>query len=410
MKAARPMKLNLKLMILISILLMDVLAGMEFDLFVPSFPELQAQFSLTPFWVETLVSLNFIGYCLSLFLVGDFADRFGRKPVIVAGLAVFIAGSALCLFAGAYFELALGRFLQGVGIAAPSILSFLIIADTYPIKQQQFLYAMLNGSRNVAVAIAPVIGSYITLAFHWHGNFVTLLSLSALTLAVTLAFIPAHAASAQTNIAASVSYFSIFKSGLLLLFISEMTFSCAPYWIFVGIAPLLYMNELGVSLHHFGLYQGSLALVFALGSVIYGLAIKNMVYKQHRMLTLGALLQLFSIGSLCLALLTKTINPLMITLSFIPFIIAQIIPGTILYPLSLHALPEAKGRIAAIISAASFIVSAIGLQTAGYFYEGSFLSLGSILIAFIVVALLLLCWVVVRLKPVLATTNSPHVG
>ena len=49
-------------MVLATIILMDILSGMEFDLFVPSFPELQSYFSLSPFWVETLLSVNFAGY------------------------------------------------------------------------------------------------------------------------------------------------------------------------------------------------------------------------------------------------------------------------------------------------------------------------------------------------------------
>src|SRR3989338_1619420 len=129
----------------------------------------------------------------------------------------------------------------------------------------------------------------------------------------------------------------------------QAQFHLTPYWIFVGIAPLLYMNELGVSLHHFGLYQGSLALVFAIGSVIYALVIKSISYTQNGMLTFGVLLQALSIISLVATLFSGTTNPLTITLSFIPFIIAQIIPGTILYPMSLHVLPEAKGRIAPVI-------------------------------------------------------------
>lgn len=389
---------NIQFMLLTSIILMDVLGGMEFDLFVPSFPELQAQFGLTPFWVETLISLNFIGYCLSLFLVGSLADHYGRKPVIVLGLAVFVVGSTFCYFAHGYHALALGRFLQGVGIASPCILSFLVIADAFPLKEQQFLYAMLNGSRNVAVAISPVVGSYITLLFHWHGNFLTLILLGLLTLVVTVIFIPTNQVPTPQKTTGKGNYLSIFQSSTLLLYISEMAASCAPYWIFVGIAPLLYMNELGVSLHHFGLYQGSLALVFALGSVVYGFWIKNISYTQNGMLRFGIQLQTFSIFTLFLALVFKTVDPLIITLSFTPFIIAQIIPGTILYPISLHIIPEAKGRVAAVISSVSFIVSAIGLQVAGYFYEGSFLSLGVILLVFIILAQVLLYCVVNQLK------------
>ena len=119
-------------------------------------------------------------YCLSLFFVGGLADRYGRKPILLLGLTLFIMGSLLCLWAPFYLLLLIGRFLHGVGIAAPAILSFLIIADSYPLKQQQVFMAMMNGIMNTAVAASPVLGSYITFYFHWQGNFITLLALALL--------------------------------------------------------------------------------------------------------------------------------------------------------------------------------------------------------------------------------------
>jgi MFS transporter, DHA1 family, multidrug resistance protein len=84
-----------KSMVLVTVILMDLLTGMEFDLFVPSFPELQSHFNLSPFWVEALLSANFIGYCLSLIFLGDLSDRYGRKPIILLGLMTFVIGIAV---------------------------------------------------------------------------------------------------------------------------------------------------------------------------------------------------------------------------------------------------------------------------------------------------------------------------
>src|ERR1700678_2813784 len=95
-----------KTLLLTTVIFMGLLAGTEFDLFVPSFPELQSQFSLSSFWVEALLSVNFIGYCLSLFFVGSLADRYGRKPIILCGLITFIIGSIFCLET-TYFNLLL---------------------------------------------------------------------------------------------------------------------------------------------------------------------------------------------------------------------------------------------------------------------------------------------------------------
>jgi DHA1 family bicyclomycin/chloramphenicol resistance-like MFS transporter len=378
-------------MVLATIILMDLLTGMEFDLFVPSFPELKNQFSLTPFWAEALLSINFAGYCFSLFFVGSLADRYGRKPIIVMGLLTFIIGSFFCLWALSYLFLLIGRFLQGIGIAAPAILSFLIIADTYSLKKQQSLFAILNGLLNLSAGIAPVIGSYITLYFHWRGNFMTLLLLGLISLAMTLLFIPSHKLPDHKDPFSLQAYPSLFQSKPLMLLIVFFVFNFVPYWVFVGMSPLLYREDLGVSLEHFGYYQGALALVFALGSLLFGLMLPR--YNQKKLLTVSIPIFIFGFISLAWVTIQDIPNPLLITLAFLPFIIGQIIPGTILYPLSLSLVPQAKGRITAILQGGRLIFSSFCLQLAGYFYQGSFQNIGVIISFFILMTVIALFFV-----------------
>lgn len=381
-------------MILIAIIFMDLLTGMEFDLFVPSFPQLQRYFNLTPFWVEALLSINFIGYCASLFFVGKLADRVGRKPIILLGLIIFIIGSILCLCEQSFYFLLIGRLLQGIGIAAPAILSFLIIADIYPIKQQQFLMAMLNGSINTAVAAAPVLGSYIALYFHWQGNFAALLILGLITLLMTLLFIPYYKIPKNPEAILPHGYIHVFRSKPLILLIAMFLFSFVPYWIFVGMSPLLYIKEFGVSLAHFGFYQGILALVFAIGSIVFGFMIKNKDYNQQKMLVIT--LQIFMISIVMIAVLSvlNSRSPLFITLSMLIFVIGQIIPSTLLYPVCLNFMPEAKGQVSAIMQGGRLIFTSIAIQIAGYTYVGSFRNIGMIINFFIIITVLLLFFVI----------------
>ena len=380
-----------KTMLLISVILMDLLAGMEFDLFVPSFPELQMQFHLSPFLVEALLSINFIGFCLSLFIVGSLADHYGRKPIITIGLLTFITGSLCCLCNGSYLFLLIGRFLQGIGIAAPAILSFLIIADAYPMKQQQFFMAMLNGLMNASVAAAPVIGSYITLYFHWQGNFITLFILSLLTLLMVFFFIPA---SSRPEIRETISwrgYIPLFQSKPMLLLMMFIILNYAPYWIFVGMSPLLYMHDFHVSLSHFGFYQGALALVCAIGSVAFGFIINK--FDQKKILRVSN--TIFFLGLISIAWITiqNNHNPLQITLAFIPFIVGQIIPTTLLYPLCLNFVPEAKGRVSAVLQGTRLILCALSLQLAGFYYNGTFQNIGLIVAGFMSMVVVLLFFV-----------------
>lgn len=374
-----------KSLILMTVILMDLLAGMEFDLFVPSFPELQNHFHLSPLLVESLLSVNFLGYCISLFFVGGLADNFGRKPIILLGLVVFIVGSLCCLWAPSYSFLLIGRFLQGIGIAAPAILSFLIIADAYTLKQQQFWMAMLNGTKNTAVAIAPVIGSYITLYFHWQGNFTTLLILGLIALVMTLVFIP-YIAPEHKETLSFKGYIPLFQSNSLMLLMMNIIFMFVPYWIFVGMSPLLYMKDLHVSLAHFGYYQGVLALVFAAGSVLLGLIMH--AFSQEKIIRAASKIYIISLISIGLVTLTNSYNPLLITVAFLPFIISQIIPSTILVPICMNFIPNSKGKISAVLQGSQLIFTALSVALAGHFYRGSFQNIGVIISIFIILATL----------------------
>lgn len=381
-----------KNLLLATVILMDLLVGMELDLFVPSFPQLQNDFDLTPFWVEALLSVNFLGYCLSLFFVGALADRYGRKPIILIGLMTFSIGSVLCVWAPLYGVLLMGRFLQGLGIASPSILSFLIIADTYPLHKQQYYLAILNGLKNAAVAAAPVLGSYITLYFHWRGNFTALLVLGLLALLMSLRFIPDYKLPDHKETLSLKNYYPLFQSKPMVLLMAHITFLFVPYWIFVGVSPLLYMKDLGVNLSHFGFYQGALALAFALGSVGYGLTIHR--FDQKKMLRLSNQIFIACFIFMLYLAFSNSTHPLLITISLLLFVIGQIVPSTIIYPLCLNTMPQAKGKVSGLVNASSLVFQSIGLQLAGLYYVGTFKSAGLIIASFILMVIITLFLVI----------------
>ena len=86
--------------------------------------------------------------------------------------------------------------------------------------------------------------------------------------------------------------------------------------------------------------------------------------------------------------------PLLITLSLLILVIGQIIPSSLLYPVAINFMPESKGRISGVIQGGKLIFSALSLQIAGYFYDGSFKNIGIIILVFVFLSIVTLVLVV----------------
>lgn len=389
-------------MILVTVTMMGLLHGAEVDIFVPSFPELQQLFDLSAFWLEGLISVNIAASVFALLFIGHLADKLGYKPIIMLGTFIFIIGSFCCLQAYSYYYLIIGRILQGIGIAAPSTLYFVIISENYSMKQQQSLSGIMNGVINAAVATAPVVGSYVTIYYKWKGNFTVLLTCGIAVLIMTYLFIPLKKAKPEQQDPIRIPYKMIFSKPLMLL-ITNILLICLPYWIFLSMSSLIYVDALGVSLALYGFYQGTWALVFSLGSVIVGMV----VHKFHpRSLVIASILATVA-GFIAVFLVTiaDCKNPLLIACSFTIYTIAEIIPATILYPLMLNYVPAAKGRIASLITILRLVFTAICIQIAGYFFNNSFQNVG-IIISIIIVLVIITSIMILKNTEIMRRMNE----
>ena len=235
-------------MVLLTVIIMDLLTGMEFDLFVPGFPQLQHYFGLTPFWVEALLSVNFIGYCFSLFFVGGLADRYGRKPIILLGLTIFTIGSILCLCTSSYLFIC-WPFFAGVGVVAADP-QFLIIADSYSLKEQQFLMAMLNAIKCGSRYACQLLTLYLL------RNFTALLILIDV-ISVTDFYSVLWCQQIKLFIAWIYSYISIYAAHAINHQFSD--FVCALLDICWYVSFVIY-KRFRRKLTHFGYYQALLLL------------------------------------------------------------------------------------------------------------------------------------------------------
>lgn len=371
-------------MLFITILLIGILTGAEVDLFIPSFPELQRIYNLSPFMVQLTLSANFVSYCVCSLFAGALGDRYNRKIVMLVSLVIFVMGSILCVFANSYWVLVVGRILQGAGMAGPAVLGYVIIADQYPIEKQPAMLGTLNGIVTMAMALAPVLGSYVNLYFGWRGNFVILLSLGVICLSISYFVIPNRKGDLNVSLSPK-TYWPLLTSKKLMIFVGAICFFVVPYWVFIGMAPIYYMEGLGIDLKHFGFYQGAIAGVFSLVSILSPRILAK--FGQIKCLYYGNLLSLIcAFTALTIALLGIN-RPFIITGVMLIFAGAAVFPINILYPLSLEVLENTKSRTAALINGFRLLLTAFFLELISYLYTGTFFPIGLTIFTTVIVSL-----------------------
>jgi DHA1 family bicyclomycin/chloramphenicol resistance-like MFS transporter len=154
---------------------------------VPALPLLAASFGRGPAEVQLVLTLYFLGIAAGQLFYGPVSDRFGRRPVLLAGLALFLAGTALCIAAGSLEMLVIGRVLQALGGCAGLVLGRAIIRDVSDRDGAARGIALVMMAMSLAPAVSPAIGAYVSEWFGWRAMFVLMGGFGAIVLAWTLA-------------------------------------------------------------------------------------------------------------------------------------------------------------------------------------------------------------------------------
>jgi DHA1 family bicyclomycin/chloramphenicol resistance-like MFS transporter len=356
-------------LIFISLLLADLLGGIEVDLFMPSFPEIAHIFNLSPVALQLMMSINMIGYCIGALVCGFLGDRYGTRSVILWTMLLFTVGSIFCVWAPNYPILVFGRLLQGLGISGPVVLTYVVITYMYPPEQQAKYVGFLNGVVNLGIAIAPILGSHIAAYAGWRGNFIALLIFSIVILCICFFALPYIKADPTVKLSLS-SYVPLLKSKLFWIYMGAACLAGTVYWIFTGFSSLLYIEELKVNLKDFGWYQGILAGAFGITCMLCPLLYR--VLHQNVWMKMGMLLACVSISAALAISIFIIDNPLWITICMVGEGIGLGLTVNVLWLAAVDVLPNTKSRASALLRAGQLLVTGIGLEIVGFFYNHTF--------------------------------------
>ena len=141
------------------------------DLYLPALPALRRDLGASDAQAQLTLSALVVGFGVAQLAYGPFSDRFGRRPVLLAGLAVFILASIAAMLAPTIETLVGARFLQGVGACSGQVIGRAIVRDVYePVRGARTL-AQIFLVLGLAPLFGPLLGGYLAVWFGWRATF-----------------------------------------------------------------------------------------------------------------------------------------------------------------------------------------------------------------------------------------------
>lgn len=221
------------------------------DTYLPSFPSIGRDYAVDELYVQQTLSVYMASFAVMTLFHGALSDSFGRRPVILVNLLVFVLASIGCALAPTIDTMLACRALQGMSAGAGIVVGRAIIRDTYDGPMAQRLMSQVTMLFSLAPAVAPVIGGLLDLAFGWRSIFAFLAVLSLLLWAGCAWTLPETLARAdrQPFRAAPLfaNYVQVFGSARFAMLAFAVAFNFAGFFIYVVSAPAVIYRHLGLS-------------------------------------------------------------------------------------------------------------------------------------------------------------------
>lgn len=156
---------------LIVLVAITALGPMAMQIMIPALPAIQTGFGVRAGTAQLAFSLSTLAMAIATLGYGPLSDRFGRKPVVIGGIVVYLAGTVLCILGPTIHWLILGRVIQAAGGAAGLVLARAMVRDLYGRERSASVIAYLTMAMVVVPMVSPVLGGYLTDHHGWRHIF-----------------------------------------------------------------------------------------------------------------------------------------------------------------------------------------------------------------------------------------------
>lgn len=257
------------LVILIAVSSLNPLA---LNIFVPSMPGLETAFQTSYARVQLALSLYLAAVAVAQLVLGPLSDRYGRRPVMLAGMVMFLVGTIVCRFSESIEIFILGRIVQGVGSCAGLALSRAIVRDLYDRDQAASMIGFVTMGMAVAPMIGPAIGGALDDRFGWQATFDLLFAFGFVVTVGTLLLLHEthHERIATGPGALWRSFAALLREPLFLAYATSSALTSGVFFAFLGGAPYVVQKLMGLGAQETGFYFILVAGGYMFGNFLSG--------------------------------------------------------------------------------------------------------------------------------------------
>ncbi len=290
---------------LVALVAATALGPLAMQIFLPSLPSIQADLEVSGLVAQLVLSLSMASIAVSMLIYGPLSDRFGRRPMLIIGLVLFLIGSFVSTLAPTIGVLIIGRTVQAIGGAAPFALTRTIIRDLYGRERAASMIAYVTTAMVIAPMLAPTIGGYLNDLIGWRANFAFCGITGILVTILVITRLP-ETHHNRIRIPGIVSLFGTFAHLLRMPafrgFALQSAFCFASFFSFAAAAPYVVIVVMERSASVYGLFFIVISLAFMFGNFIAGRISERVGIE--RMVLIGSSLAVFGTlsGLFCLVL------------------------------------------------------------------------------------------------------------
>jgi MFS transporter, DHA1 family, multidrug resistance protein len=233
-------------------------APLAIDLYLPSLAAIGDDLQALPNRVQQTVTVFLAGFALGMLFYGPVSDRFGRRRVIFAGTAVFVAASIACMLATSIEQLLWFRLIQAFGGGAAAVVSRAVVRDLFSEKDAARVMALIAMVTSLAPMLAPIAGAYILQWGTWRHEFLALAVFGAVCALGTFLLLPETLGQSRSQVSvadAFKGYGSVLKTKQARLLILTGGSHFAAMFAYITGTPFVYIE-------YFGLSEKTYALLF----------------------------------------------------------------------------------------------------------------------------------------------------